>query len=111
MGESKFLILVVIGFIAGWLVSIVVFAEEKNLIRKLIVAIIAGIFGAYIGTTTVGETFLISSFKILGETFISLAKCSSRIMICGVVFIPTFFSALGIALAVSLFIKVFRSRN
>jgi uncharacterized membrane protein YeaQ/YmgE (transglycosylase-associated protein family) len=109
--ENKFLILLAIGFLAGWLVGIVVFSKEEKIINKLIVSVISGIFGAYVGTTTIGESFLISTLRILGETLVNIAKNSSKLLVCGVVFIPTFFSALGFALAISLFIKVFRSKE
>lgn len=110
MATDEHLILIVIGLICGWLAGIIVLTGERFLAR-VSVAALGGVFGAYLGSTTLGQEFLKEVMRILSLALSNLVKLSGQFLVCGIVLIPVIASAVFFAFAVSLIIHAFRSKG
>ncbi|PIU62521.1 MAG: hypothetical protein COS84_10335 [Armatimonadetes bacterium CG07_land_8_20_14_0_80_40_9] len=110
MATDGHLILIVIGLICGWLAGTIVLAGEQFLAR-ISVAAFGGIFGAYLGSTTLGQEFLKEVMRTLSLALLDLVKLSGQFLVCGIVLIPAIASAVFFAFAVSLIIHAFRPKG
>lgn len=98
--------LLFIGTLCGVGVSFLVHYHETDS-AKIVGSIAAGILGAYVGATSLGKNFFVTSINGFSDAFFKTLKALSQILVSGVVLLPAFSCAVLFALAAALLLKVF----
>lgn len=106
MSTDTLVALLFIGTLCGIGVSFLVHYHETNT-AKIIGCVAAGVVGAWVGATTLGKNFFITSINGFADAFFKTIKALSQILVSGVVLLPAFSCAVLFALAAALLLKVF----